>query len=269
MDAVNRIQNEEIRTGNSFQTVLSRRKTSSITGSMAPLYLRLRSLCPSAHMHAVKMGKEETMGSLPELAMYSVDGNVTVNLLAGTIGRTGHEPTDEKRFEQLRHDPKEQAEHRMLVDLERNDIARIAELGSVTVPEDLLMHRKDAGSVMHLASEVRGKLRKGVLPIEALLALAPMGTVSGAPKIRSMNIIGQYELLPRGLYAADIGFIDVRGNVKATMGLRSLMRYDSELTLQAGAGIVMDSNPESELEETENKLKIPQQTIEPFLKKFP
>ncbi|MSR87380.1 hypothetical protein EXS70_04400 [Candidatus Peribacteria bacterium] len=264
MHSVKKIQNEEILTGNSFQTVLSRRKSCSITGSMSPLYLRMRLICPSAHMHAIKMGSEETMGSLPELAMHIIDGNITSLPLAGTAQYTGHEPTDAAIFERLRHDPKELAEHSMLVDLARNDVARIAELGSVEVPKELLMHRKDAGSVMHIASEVRGKLRSDILPIRALLEVTPMGTGSGAPKIRSMKIIKKHELLPRGLYASSPGFVDVRGNVKATMGLRSLMRYRKELTIQAGAGIVMDSDPKKELQETEQKMLIPLKTIEPF-----
>lgn len=262
---VKQIQENEIRTGNSFQTVLSRNKTCSIRGSMAPLYLRLRKICPSAHMHAVKFGNEETMGSLPELAMYAVEGEVVARALAGTAKRTGNSELDARAYANLSTDPKECAEHRMLVDLERNDLARVAELGSVTVPEELLMHRLDAGSVMHIASEVRGKLRCDALPIEALLMTAPMGTVSGAPKIRSMQIIDDYEDFPRGKYAGGIGFIDVRGNVKVTMGLRSIMRTRGELTIQAGAGIVMDSIPSAEYEETENKLQVPLKTIEPFL----
>lgn len=266
MRRVEEIQEKEIRTGNSFQIVLSRRKTFSIEGSMAPLYYRLRSVCPSSHMHAVKMGDEESMGSLPELAMHVVDGIVTALPLAGTTRRSGNATEDAARFYKLVNDPKERAEHMMLVDLERNDTARVAELGSVDVPDELLMYRKDAGPVMHIASEVRGQLQKGLSPLRALLAISPMGTVSGAPKVRSMQIIHEYEdEIPRGLYASSIGIIDVRGNMKAVMGLRSLMRYGSRLVVQSGAGIVMDSDPVAECEETENKMKVPLVTLQPFL----
>lgn len=262
---VKKIQDEEVQTGNAFQVVLSRRKTCSIRGSMVPLYFRLRSISPSPHMHAVKLGHEETMGSLPELAMYSVDGKIAARALAGTARRTGSSELDATAYEKLRKDPKECAEHRMLVDLERNDLARVAELGSVTVPEGLLMRRLDAGPVMHIASEVLGKLRGDVLGIEALLTILPMGTVSGAPKIRAMQIIDHYEVFFRGKYSGKIGFIDVRGNVKATLGLRSIMRTREELTIQAGAGIVMDSVPSKEYDETESKMQMPQKTLEPFL----
>lgn len=266
MRRVNEIKENEIRTGNSFQTILSRRKIFSIDGSMAPLYAQLRTVCPSAHMHAIKMGDEESIGSLSELAMHIINGDVTALPLAGTAGRSGKPAEDEEAFQKLKNDPKERAEHMMLVDLERNDVARIAELGTVVTPEALLMHRKDAGPVMHIASEVRGRLRKDVPPLRALLTIAPMGTVSGAPKVRAMQIIYEYEdREPRGLYASSIGFIDVRGNMKAVMGLRSVMRHGSDLAVQAGAGIVMDSDPAAEYDETENKMKVPLKTLQPFL----
>lgn len=268
VDAVTRIKDEEIRIGNSFQTVLSRHKTFSIQGSMEPLYRRLREICPARDMHAIKMGDMESIGSFPELTLRVENGEAVTYQLAGTTKRYDEELMDDDMFQKLSTDPKEVAEHRMLVDLARNDMARFCKLGSITVPPQLLMHRCDAGPVMHLASEVRGNIACNVSPLKALLTIAPMGTTTGAPKIRSMQIIHKHEHAePRGLYAGSVCFADVRGDLEAVVGLRSIMRYGLTVKIQAGAGIVMDSDPESEFQETENKMKVALKTIEPFLKK--
>lgn len=270
VDTVTRIKNEEIRTGNSFQTVLSRHKTFRIQGSMEPLYRRLREICPARDMHAIKMGAMESIGSFPELTLRVENGEAVTYQLAGTTKRYGEELMDDDMFQKLSTNQKEVAEHRMLVDLARNDMARFCKLGSITVPSELLMHRCDAGPVMHLASEVRGKIARRISPLRALLTIAPMGTTTGAPKIRSMQIIHEHEDADsRGLYAGSICFADVRGDLEAVVGLRSIMRYGSMVKIQAGAGIVMDSDPESEFQETEDKMKVPLKTIEPFLQKTP
>ncbi len=154
----------------------------------------------------------------------------------------------------------------MLVDLARNDLSRHAIPGSVLLPEQLLMHQLDAGPIMHIASEVRCKIAETTSPLDVLLDIAPMGTVSGAPKIRSMQIIQQQEQQSRGQYAGSFGFLDVRGDTEFVVGLRSVMRHKNILTIQAGAGIVYDSDPKKETDETFLKMRTAQNTIKPFLR---
>ena len=263
---VQAIRDEKIREGETFQTVLSHKNTYALDGSMVELYQQLRKTCPSQNMHAIKMGDSESVGSFPELTLSIHDGEAVTYQVAGTIGRTGSLTRDAEGFASLLADPKERAEHMMLVDLARNDLSRHSIPGSVYLPEGLLMHRLDAGRVMHIASEVRSKIAKNIPPLEVLLDVAPMGTVSGAPKIRSMKIIHEQERgEPRGLYAASVGFIDARGDLEMVVGLRSLMRQRNELTIQAGAGIVYDSIPEKEYQETVMKMQVGLKTIEPFL----
>jgi len=265
MDKVQRLRDEEIRVGNTFQTVISRREKYAMEGSMAPLYLEMRKLCPSGNMHAIKMGEFESVGSFPELTLSIVDGEATTYQVAGTCSRTGEEERDAAAFEALIADIKERAEHMMLVDLARNDLEMCSVPGTVELVQEMLMHRLNAGKVIHIASEVRSKIGD-ISPLRALLAVAPMGTVSGAPKVRSMQLIDEYEEGdPRGLYAGSFGFVDVRGNLEAVVGLRSIMRYVDELIIQAGAGIVFDSDPEKEFIETGMKMKVPKAAIAPFL----
>lgn len=262
---VRRVRDEKIRTGESFQTVLSRKRTFELRGSMAPLYARLRELSPSGNMHAVNMGGFESIGSFPELTLKVANGEAVTYQVAGTRPRTGDAATDAAAFEDLHKDPKECAEHMMLIDLARNDLAMSSVPGTVELTPDMLMHRLDAGRVMHMASEVRSRVN-GIAPLRALLAIAPMGTVSGAPKVRSMQIIKEMEEgQTRGLYAGSFGFVDMRGGLEAVVGLRSLMRNGDELTMQAGAGIVYDSDAEAEYRETEQKMRVVKETVEPFL----
>ncbi len=263
---VQEIRDLKIREGETFQTVLSHKNIYGITGSMSALYRRLRETCPSQNMHAIKMGDSESMGSFPELTLSIRHGDAAAYLVAGTAGRTGSVTRDAEIFATLLSDHKECAEHMMLVDLERNDMARHSIPGSVYLPEGLLMHRLDAGRVMHIASEVRSRIAKNVSPLDVLLDVTPMGTVSGAPKIRSMQIIHDYEQgETRGLYAGSFGFFDVRGDVEMVVGLRSLMRQKHQLMIQAGAGIVYDSIPKKEYAETVMKMQTGIRTVEPFL----
>ncbi|PIR50886.1 hypothetical protein COU78_04285 [Candidatus Peregrinibacteria bacterium CG10_big_fil_rev_8_21_14_0_10_49_24] len=266
MEKVREVRDEKIRTGESFQTVLSRKRIFDIQGSMAPLYTRLRDISPSGNMHAVKMGDFESIGSFPELTLKVANGEAVTYQVAGTRPLTGDAETDAAAFEDLRQDPKECAEHRMLVDLARNDLAMSSLPGTVELTPEMLMHRLDAGRVMHMASEVRSRVN-GIPPLQALLAIAPMGTVSGAPKVRSMQIIREKEGgEARGLYAGSFGFVDMRGGLEAVVGLRSLMRTRDELTMQAGAGIVYDSDDAAEYRETEQKMRVVKETVEPFLR---
>jgi para-aminobenzoate synthetase len=264
-EKVRTVRDEKIRTGESFQTVLSRKETYGIEGSMAPLYSKLRDVCPSGNMHAVKMGDMESIGSFPELTLKVANGEAVTYQVAGTRLRTGDVATDDAAFADLLSDPKERAEHMMLVDLARNDLAMSSIPGTVELTPDMLMHRLDAGKVMHMASEVRSRVN-GIPPLQALLAIAPMGTVSGAPKVRSMQIINEMEDgQTRGLYAGSFGFVDMRGGLEAVVGLRSLMRNGDELSVQAGAGIVYDSDEQAEYRETELKKRVAKETLTPFL----
>lgn len=260
------IRDEHIRRGETFQTVLSRKETYRLEeGSLSDVYLALRETCPSGNMHAVCMGNEESIGSFPELTLKVSDGEATTYQVAGTRPRTGDAKTDAAAWEDLSTDPKELAEHRMLVDLARNDLEMSSIPGTVELIPEMLMHRLDAGKVMHIASEVRSNVN-GLPPFQALLDIAPMGTVSGAPKVRSMQFIRAFEQGDaRGLYAGSFGFVDMRGNLEAVVGLRSVMRYGQTLVTQAGAGIVFDSVPEREYEETVQKMRAARGAIEPFL----
>lgn len=264
-EKVRTVRDEKIRTGESFQTVLSRKQTYGIEGSMAPLYGKLRDVCPSGNMHAVKMGDMESIGSFPELTLKVANGEAVTYQVAGTRPRTGDTTADEAAFADLLSDPKERAEHMMLVDLARNDLAMSSIPGTVELTPEMLMHRLDAGKVMHMASEVRSRVN-GIPPLQALLAIAPMGTVSGAPKVRSMQIINEMEDgATRGLYAGSFGFVDMRGGLESVVGLRSLMRNGDELSVQAGAGIVYDSDEQAEYRETEHKMRVAKETLTPFL----
>lgn len=256
---------EHILDGDTFQTVISRREQYGIDGSMVPLYARLRQVCPSGNMHAIKMGDAESIGSFPELTL-SIDGEVATTFqVAGTIARTFDAERDAALFDELRNDPKERAEHIMLVDLARNDLARGCKPGTQRLDALDVMQRLDAGPVMHMASRVTGDIN-GMSPLMTLAGVIPMGTTSGAPKDRSVQIMyAQERGQPRGLYGGTFGGIDLRGNVEAVVGLRSIMRIGKTISVQAGAGVVKDSIPAKEFEETEQKMGVPRKTLQPFL----
>lgn len=266
---VERIRDEEIRTGNSFQTVLSRRRTYQLNrGSMVPLYQRMRRNTPSPNMHAVQMNpRSETIGSFPELLLrISRKGNASTYQVAGTRLRTGNAADDAKIFAGLTADPKELAEHRMLVDLARNDLSRFAIPGSVHIEESELAQPLVAGRVMHMATRVRARVN-GIPHARPLIGLLPMGTTSGAPKVQSEQIIYRHERQSRGHYAGAVGFFSDDGSTEFVVGLRNVSRYDQELRVQAGSGLVYDSVPEKEYDETEQKMAAGMYAIEPFIVK--
>jgi anthranilate synthase component 1 len=254
---------EWILAGDVFQVVLSRRETYDFSGSEVPLYRRLRRECPSHNMHAISIGGLKSMGSFPEFTLRVTGDHAFTYPIAGTRIRTGDEAVDAVTWTELINDEKERAEHIMLVDLGRSDIGRVSEFGTVRLAE--IMGRRDAGNVMHIASQVSGKLRDTVAPLDALMSIAPMGTVSGAPKVEAMKKIYVLEPGPRGLYAGCVGYVDAGGNQSFVANLRSLIQYRSHLIIQAGAGIVADSVPRQEYDETEGKMGVPRRVIEPYL----
>ncbi len=259
---------KEIVAGNAQQVVLSRKKLYSIDGQLSHVYSNYRAIAPSANMHAMKYGDIETVGSFPEVMVQVQGDNIRTIQLAGTRRRSGDGSKDQEIFTALRADPKDTAEHRMLVDLARNDVARSSVLGSVRIPDSALMYRLDGGPVMHIASTIDGTCDPQVSPTMVFLNIAPMGTVSGSPKVSAMQIIYREEQgRTRGIYAGSIGFFDVRGITEFVVGLRNIVRRGSTLTIQAGAGIVMGSDPASEYDETVAKMSAPLGAITPFLLK--
>ncbi|WP_342542488.1 anthranilate synthase component I [Paenisporosarcina sp. FSL H8-0542] len=244
---------ECIRAGEIFQIVLSQRLQATYTGDPFMLYRKLRKDNPSPYMFYVDFDEHVVLGASPESLM-SIQGNrVTTNPIAGTR-RRGHTPGEDAQLEkELLADPKELAEHRMLVDLGRNDLGRITEVGSVHLTKYMSIEKYQ--HVMHIVSEVAGTLRNNQHPLDALVACLPAGTVSGAPKIRAMQIIQELENVKRGVYAGAVGYIGFNGNIDIALAIRTLVIKNQTAYVQAGAGIVYDSNPLAEFEETLHKAK--------------
>lgn len=251
-DSVERCQ-EYIRAGDIFQVVLSQRLQMEIRCEPFEIYRSLRVLNPSPFMFFLRSGDCTLVGSSPEIMCRVVDGEMTVRPLAGTRKR-GKTPKEDLELErELLADDKERAEHVMLVDLGRNDVGRVAKYGSIELPDIMVVERYS--HVMHISSTVTGKLRAEFDAFDALLASLPAGTVSGAPKVRAMEIIDELEPHRRGPYAGAVGYIDYSDNMDTCIALRTIVIKDNVAYLQAGAGIVADSNPESEYEETLNKAR--------------
>ncbi|MGG3801057.1 anthranilate synthase component I [Metabacillus fastidiosus] len=242
---------EYIRAGDVFQTVLSQRFEVPIKTDGFSLYRILRIVNPSPYMFYIKFDDTELVGSSPERLVHIQDKHLEIHPIAGTRrrGRTAEE--DEKLAVELRNDQKEIAEHYMLVDLARNDLGRVSEYGSVKTPT--LMELGKFSHVMHLISKVTGQLKEEVHPVDALLASFPAGTVSGAPKIRAMQIINELEPTQRGCYAGSVAYIGFDGNIDSCITIRTITVKDNTAYVQAGAGIVADSIPELEWKETCNK----------------
>jgi anthranilate synthase component 1 len=250
--------------GRTFQAVFSRGEENRIKGSMAPLYRRLRRMCPSANMHAIRIGPMESIGSFIELALRIVGKKATTIQVAGTRERTGDPNQDEGIWQGLLNDRKERAEHDMLIDEARNDSARVACPGTVHIPHGCKRYRVDAGNVMHMATKVVFEVN-GASPVDTVKHSFPMGTTSGAPKVETVKILGKQEHNEhRGQYAGGFGFLGNNGNTELVVGLRTVYRVGDKLMIRAGAGIVLDSNEKSEFEETENKMKVPRLVVEPF-----
>jgi anthranilate synthase component 1 len=244
---------EYIRSGDVFQTVLSQRFEINISASALDVYRVLRMVNPSPYLFYLKFDSIEIVGSSPERLVQVQDGHVEIHPIAGTRKRGKDEKEDRELEKELLADEKERAEHYMLVDLARNDVGRIAEYGSVQTP--CLLEVGRFSHVMHIISKVTGELRRGTKPLEALMASFPAGTVSGAPKIRAMEILQELEPTKRGIYAGAIGYLGYDGNIDSCIAIRTMVIQDGKAYIQAGAGIVADSVPEKEYEETENKAK--------------
>lgn len=266
MRHVQEIRDEAIRTGESFQVVLSRAKKFRLKkGSMVELYKRMREFAPSQNMHAVNMGGgSETIGSFPELILkIGKKGKARTYQVAGTRRRTGNPVDDQAIYDDLRADPKEVAEHFMLVDLARNDLARASIPGTVEIEN--LAEKLSAGGVLHMATKVKSRMN-GIPHLVALEYVSPMGTVSGAPKVESMKIIYEHEDgEQRGHYAGALGFLSLHGPSEFVVELRNIARQDDIITVRAGAGIVYDSDPEKEFEETEQKMRPGLNSILPYV----
>ncbi len=243
---------EYIEAGDIFQVVLSQRLKQETDVSPLDLYRALRVVNPSPYMYYLTFGEFDIIGSSPEMLVRIERGVVETRPLAGTRKRGLTVEEDILLEQDLRSDSKETAEHLMLVDLGRNDIGKISEFGSVEVTE--LMNVERYSHVMHLVSAIRGVLRKNVPALDALMACFPAGTLTGAPKIRAMEIIAELEPVKRGVYGGAIVYLDFSGNLDSCIAIRTIVAKQGTLYFQAGAGIVFDSNPEREYNETLEKL---------------
>ena len=242
-----------IHAGDIFQVVLSRRLAVPFTEPPLELYRTLRVVNPSPFMFYLRTSAATLVGSSPEIMVRVVDGRVTVRPLAGTRPRGATPAEDAELAAGLLADPKERAEHVMLIDLGRNDVGRVAEIGSVELTDVMAIERYS--HVMHITSNVSGRLVPGATAFDALRACLPAGTVSGAPKIRAMEIIDELEPNKRGPYAGAVGYIDFGGAMDTCIALRTIVVSQGTAYVQSGAGIVADSQPDSEFQETVNKAK--------------
>lgn len=242
-----------IHQGDMFQMVPSQRLTAEFPYEPFDYYRKLRISNPSSYLYFIDFGDSHIIGSSPE-SLVSKKGEVVItNPIAGTRKRGKNEQEDLMLAKELLNDPKELAEHKMLVDLGRNDIGRISEIGTVTVPLYLALEKYRY--VMHIVSIVQGKLKKGLTSMDALRALLPAGTVSGAPKIRAMQRIYEFETVKRGVYAGAVGYLSQDDNCDFAIAIRTMVVKDKKAYVQAGAGIVFDSVAESEYYETLQKAK--------------
>ena len=244
---------EYIRAGDIFQVVPSQRLEAETTAGPVDIYRALRVVNPSPYMFLLKMDDVHLVGSSPEVMVRCENRRVTVRPIAGTRWRGETDEEDEKLAEELLADPKECAEHVMLVDLGRNDVGRVCRFGTVKVDE--LMVIEKYSHVMHIVSNVSGELREGLDALDALLACLPAGTLTGAPKVRAMEIIDDFETTKRGPYGGAVGYFDFSGNMDTCITIRTVVLQGNKAYVQAGGGIVADSVPEREWEETLNKAR--------------
>jgi anthranilate synthase component 1 len=248
--AVQRIK-QYILDGDCMQVVLSQRLSIPFLSRPLDLYRALRGLNPSPYMYFLDLGDFQVVGSSPEILVRLEDGVITVRPIAGTR-RRGHDEAEDAALEaELLADPKEIAEHLMLIDLGRNDAGRVAKIGSVRVTDTMIIERYS--HVMHIVSNVVGELRDGQSAIDVLRATFPAGTVSGAPKIRAMEIIDELEPVKRGVYSGAVGYLSWNGNMDTAIAIRTAVIQQGVLHIQAGAGVVADSQPDLEWKETMNK----------------
>ncbi len=242
---------EYIFAGDIFQVVLSQRLHTRTTARPFDLYRALRTINPSPYMFYLKLKGVTLVGASPEVMVKVEDGRVTLRPIAGTYRRGRTEAEDKELAERLLADPKERAEHIMLVDLGRNDVGRVARFNTVSLDEVMVVEKYS--HVMHITSSVSGELEEGRSALDALRACLPAGTLSGAPKVRAMQILDELEPIKRGPYGGAVGYIDFRGNMNTCIAIRTIVLVGEDAYVQAGAGIVADSVPEREYEETLNK----------------
>jgi len=252
--SVERIR-EYILAGDTMQVVLSQRMSVDLAARPLDVYRALRALNPSPYMYFFDFQNDgrsfQVVGSSPEVLVRVEDGEALVRPIAGTRPRGATDADDRELAQELLSDPKERAEHLMLIDLGRNDIGRIAKVGSVELTDRMVIERYS--HVMHIVSQVRGEIEPGMSVIDVLRATFPAGTLSGAPKVRAMEIIAELEPVKRGIYAGAVGWMNWHGDADFAIAIRSALVADGRIHLQAGAGIVADSDPSREWEETMNK----------------
>ena len=253
VSAVKRVK-EYIKEGDVMQVVLAQDFYTSFDGDSFELYSALRMLNPSPYMYYLNLDECEVVGSSPEILVRLENDEITLRPIAGTRRRGMNEEEDKKNELDLLSDTKELAEHLMLIDLGRNDVGRVSKIGSVKLTEKMIIERYS--HVMHIVSNVVGKLSKNLTFIEALKATLPAGTLSGAPKIRAMEIINELEPSSRGIYGGAIGYISWNGNIDTAIAIRTAVIKDNLIHVGAGAGIVADSDPEKEWQECIQKSQV-------------
>ena len=250
--AVERVK-EYVLAGDVMQVVPSQRMSVPFSAAPLNLYRALRNLNPSPYLYFLDLDDFQVVGSSPEILVRAERGKVTVRPIAGTRPRGVSEEDDLALEQELLADPKEIAEHLMLIDLGRNDVGRIAETGTVELTENMAIERYS--HVMHIVSNVEGRLRAELSAMDALRAALPAGTLSGAPKIRAMEIIDELEPVKRGVYGGAVGYLSWAGDMDTAIAIRTAVVKDGELHIQVGAGVVADSVPASEWQETLNKAR--------------
>lgn len=261
-DAVDKIK-EYVLSGDTMQVVISQRLSIPFKAEPINLYRALRNLNPSPYMYYLDLGDHHVVGSSPEILARLEDGEVTVRPIAGTR-RRGRTPEEDVALEkELVADPKEIAEHLMLIDLGRNDAGRVSKVGSVKLTDKMVVERYS--HVMHITSNVTGQIKDGLSAMDVLRAALPAGTLSGAPKIRAMEIIDEMERVKRGVYGGAVGYLSWNGNMDTAIAIRTAVIKDDQLYIQAGAGVVADSRPELEWKETMNKARAVFRAVEMVL----
>ncbi|WP_020006358.1 anthranilate synthase component I [Salinicoccus albus] len=249
-----------IEAGDILQAVLSQRFETKTDRNGFELYRVLRHVNPSPYMYYLKFNGVEVIGSSPERLLQVQDNRLEAHPIAGTRKRGTTQAEDDRLAEELLNDEKEISEHRMLVDLARNDIGRVSAFGTVEVSEYMVIGR--FSKVMHIISKVNGTLREDVSPIDAFISSFPAGTLSGAPKVRAMQILRELEPTPRNLYGGSILYLGFDGNMDSCITIRTMTLSEGSLYIQAGAGVVADSDPESEYQETVNKASALEKTVQ-------
>jgi anthranilate synthase component 1 len=247
------VAKEYIAAGEAYQVVLARRLDTELRADPFTVYRALRTINPSPYLFFLRMGKTSVVGSSPEVLVRLEEGRVEERPIAGTHPRGATPEEDAQLASAMQADPKERAEHVMLVDLGRNDVGRVARIGTVEVSEFMVVERYS--HVMHLVSHVRGALAPGKDAFDVLAACFPAGTLTGAPKIRAMEIIEELEPTRRGPYGGAVGYVSYSGNLDSCITIRTVVCHDGRASIQVGAGIVADSDPKAEWLETSSKAR--------------